>query len=149
MIDELRPARTTDAGALGEILYRFQQDTEWMPKLFTGAELIAAAGAMIDRGWVTVAVIDGRVQGFIARDGEEICALYLAEGINRRGVGRRLLIAAREGCDRLHLRSYEANEWANRFYLRHGFAETGRDDGTGTDDGLPGISFVWTREDDA
>jgi GNAT superfamily N-acetyltransferase len=149
VIDELRPARTTDAGTLGEILYRFQQDTEWMPKLFSGAELIASAGAMIDRGWVTVAVVDGRVQGFIARDGEEICALYLAEGINRRGVGRRLLIAAREGCDRLHLRSYAANEWANKFYLRQGFTETGRDDGSGTEDGLAAITFVWTREDDA
>lgn len=147
MTCDLRPARSTDAGAIGDILYRFQQDTDWMPRLYTGAEMIAHAGAMIDLGWVTVAVVDGAVQGFVARDGDEICALYLNPGINRRGVGRRLIVAAREGRDRLCLRSCEANDWANRFYERQGFVEAGRDDGSGHDDGLPGITYVWTRKD--
>ena len=59
---ELRPARSTDAGALGDILYRFQQDTEGMPELYTGAEFIAFAGAMIDWEWVTVAEVEHIVE---------------------------------------------------------------------------------------
>ena len=57
----LRPARSTDAGAVGAILSEFAATTEWMPKLHTGAEDIAHAGALIDRGWVTVAEMDGVV----------------------------------------------------------------------------------------
>ncbi|MCB1363819.1 MAG: GNAT family N-acetyltransferase [Rhodobacteraceae bacterium] len=143
---ELRPARSTDAGALGDILYRFQQDTEWMPELYTGAEFIAFAGAMIDWEWVTVAEVDGRVQGFIARDGEEICALYVSERANGRGVGRVLLGDAKRRSDRLRLRVLEANEWAQRFYQRQGFVESGRGDGAENDENMPDIVYVWTKE---
>ena len=74
----LRSARSTDAGKAGDILHRFQEDTVWMPKLWTGAEAIAFCGTMIGRGWVTVAEEAGRVCGFLARDGAEICSLYLS-----------------------------------------------------------------------
>ncbi|MFV0512051.1 MAG: GNAT family N-acetyltransferase [Jhaorihella sp.] len=143
---DLRPARSTDAGALGDILYRFQQDTEWMPELYTGAEFIAFAGAMIDWEWVTVAEVDGWVQGFIARDGEEICALYVSERANGRGVGRVLLQDAKRRSDRLRLRVLEANEWAQRFYQRQGFVESGRGDGADNDENMPDIAYEWIRE---
>lgn len=146
MIADLRPARTTDAGTMGAILHRFQQDTDWMPKLYTGAEYIAFCGDMIDWGWVTVAVIDGRVEGFIARDGEEICALYLSPRINRRGVGRQLVKDAKSQSDRLWLKVFEVNEWARKFYLRQGFAEAGRGDGADTEEALPEIAYVWIKE---
>ncbi|MFC3117588.1 hypothetical protein ACFOHS_01945 [Jhaorihella thermophila] len=55
MTVELRPARPTDAGRIGEILHRFQEATDWMPPQLSGVEYIAYCGAMIDRGWVTVA----------------------------------------------------------------------------------------------
>lgn len=145
-MNDLRPARTTDAGAMGDILYRFQQETEWMPKLYTGAEMIAFAGAMIDRGWVTVAEVDGRVKGFIARDGEEVCALYVLPEVNQRGIGRRLLGHAKQSAERLWLKAFEANEWVHRFYARQGFVEQGRGDGSDNDENLPDITYVWTRE---
>lgn len=143
---DLRLARSTDAGAMGNILFRFQQETDWLPKLYTGAEFIAFAGAMIDSGWVTVAEIDGRVQGFIGRDGEEICALYIAPEVNQRGVGRRLLNDAKQQSNRLWLKSFEANEWAQRFYARQGFVEQSRGDGSGNDENLPDITYVWVKE---
>ena len=117
-----------------------------MPELYTGAEFIAFAGAMIDWEWVTVAEVDGRVQGFIARDGEEICALYVSERANGRGVGRVLLGDAKRRSDRLRLRVLEANEWAQRFYQRQGFVESGRGDGAENDENMPDIVYVWTKE---
>ena len=83
----LRPAVPLDAGAVGDILYRFQQDTEWMPKLYTWAEVISFCGLMIDRGWVTVAERDGSIAGFLAQDGQEVCSLYPRAGGVRAGGG--------------------------------------------------------------
>ena len=46
---ELRPARPTDAGTIGDILHRFAAETPWMPELYSGAEAISFCGVMIDR----------------------------------------------------------------------------------------------------
>ena len=146
MTATLRPARSTDAGATGEILYRFQAETDWMPKLHSGAETIAFCGALISRGWVTVAEIDGQVIGFLARDAEEICALYLAPEATGQGVGKALLEQAKGQSDRLFLATFEANTGARRFYEREGFREAGRDDGTNNDEGLPDIAYLWRRD---
>lgn len=142
----LRAARSTDAGTTGEILYRFMQETEWMPKLHTLAETIAFCGTMIDRGWVTVAELEGRVEGFMARDGQEICALYLSNRGRRRGIGPQLLQMAKDSSDRLWLKAFEANGGAQRFYLRNGFKETARSDGAGNDENLLDITYVWEKE---
>ncbi|WP_323777803.1 GNAT family N-acetyltransferase [Leisingera sp.] len=139
----LRAATPLDAGSAGEILYRFQQDTEWMPKLYTSAEAVAFCGLMIDRGWVTVAVRGRRVLGFLARDGAEVCALYLAQGACGQGAGKALLDAAKAAAPRLVLHTFAANTRAQRFYQRQGFAETGRGDGASNEEGLPAITYEW------
>lgn len=139
----LRPAAPLDAGTVGDILYHFQQETEWMPKLYTSAEVISFCGTMIDRGWVTVAERGGCVEGFLARDGEEVCALYLAPGACGLGTGKMLLDAAKTAAPHLTLRTFAANAGAQKFYLREGFAETGRGDGSGNEEGLPDIAFEW------
>jgi len=131
---------------MGDILFGFQSETDWMPDLYTGAEMIAFSGDMIDRGWVTVAELDGRVVGFLARDGKEICALYLSPRINQRGIGRQLLVDAKSRSDGLRLWTFQHNEWAQRFYLRQGFVEVDRSDGARNDENLPDIAYVWTKE---
>lgn len=142
----LRPARPTDAGKIGAILHQFQQAADWMPPHLSAAEYIAYCGAMIDRGWVTVAERDGRVSGFLARDGDEICGLYVACDLRGAGVGRHLLNFAKARARWLMLNVYEANTGARRFYERHGFVETGRKDGSDIDEGLPYICYEWGRE---
>lgn len=148
----LRPARSTDAGKTGEILHRFACETSWMPSLHTGAETIAFCGVMIDRGWVTVAEADGAVLGFLARDEGEICSLYVASEACGRGIGKRLLEAAKgqvgAGCHsgRLSLWTFQANEGARRFYQREGFAEVQRSDGSRNEERLPDIEYVWRAD---
>lgn len=142
----LRPARSTDAGTVGGILTEFAATTEWMPKLHSGAEDIAHAGAMIKRGWVTVAEQDGGVIGFAACDGADLDALYVAGAIRGQGVGTALLQHMMVQHDRLSLWTFQTNEGAQRFYLRHGFTEVQRTDGATTDEKLPDVRFEWQRK---
>ncbi|NVK15661.1 MAG: GNAT family N-acetyltransferase [Rhodobacteraceae bacterium] len=145
----LRPATPLDAGAVGDILYRFQQETAWMPKLYSSAEVIFFCGVMIDRGWVTVAEREGAILGFLARKEEEVCSLYLASGAYGQGAGKRLLDAAKAAAPRLVLNTFAANTMAQRFYLREGFAEVARGDGSGNEEGLPDITYEWRAVQEA
>ncbi|WP_342635556.1 N-acetyltransferase [Antarcticimicrobium luteum] len=158
----LRPARPVDAGALGDILYTFQIEMYGRPKMWSGAETIAYCGEMIDNGWVTVAEVAAeagtetgteagaetgvRVVGFLARDGEEVCSLYVAPGARGAGVGQRLMDAARETRARLWLRVMAYNAGARRFYRRNGFSDVGRSDGSENEENLPAITMEWRRE---
>ncbi len=139
-----RPARPTDAGQMGDILHQFETDTPWMPKEHSGAEAISFCGTMIDRGWVMVAERAQRIVGFLARDGHEICALYVANWAQRQRIGSALLTQAKAQVDKITLWTFQANLDAQRFYLRHGFVECGRGDGAGNSENLPDISYVWT-----
>jgi len=143
----LRPARSTDAGTTGEILHGFTRENDWMPNLYSCAETIAFCGRMIDRGWVTVAEAQSGVIGFLAREGTEIQALYLAAPARGQGFGTQLLDDAKSGQDRLALYAFQANSGACRFYERHGFAEVARGDGSGNDEHLPDIRYVWRRQE--
>ncbi|MWD27986.1 GNAT family N-acetyltransferase [Aquicoccus sp. SCR17] len=139
----LRDATPLDAGAVGGILSEVVDVTPWLPRVRSRAEDLAHAGTLIDAGWITLAEVAGQVRGFIARDGEEVHGLYLAPEATGRGFGRALLDDAKACRARLLLWVHAANAGAQRFYLREGFREAGRGDGTENDEGLPEIRFVW------
>lgn len=145
----LRAARPLDAGAVGEILHGFETDTPWMPKQHSAAEALSFCATMIDRGWVTVAVLAGegnRIVGFLAREGEAVHALYLRPDCTGQGIGAALLDHAKAASPRLRLWTFQANAGAQRFYIREGFAELCRTDGHGNDEGLPDIQYLWPAE---
>lgn len=142
----LRRAQPTDAGTTGTILSDFAAQTDWMPKLHTAAEAISFCGSMIDRGWVDVAELDGKVCGFIARDGDEINALYLAAHAQGRRIGSALLEQAQAAVPKLSLWTFQANTGAQRFYKRHGFTELERTDGARNEEKLPDIRMIWNKE---
>ncbi|MDX2483013.1 MAG: GNAT family N-acetyltransferase [Pseudodonghicola sp.] len=142
----LRPARPLDASAMGDILYSFQVEVHKAPRMWSGAETIAYCGEMIENDWVTMAEMAGRVVGFLARDGAEVCALYVVPDLRGAGLGQILLDAAKQGRDRLWLKVMEYNSGAQRFYRRNGFAETARSDGAENDENLPDITMLWQRE---
>lgn len=141
----LRPALTTDAGRVGEILSGFIDDTPWMPRLHTRAQHLSFAGEMIDRGWVTVAENPDLVTGFVARDGEAIHALYVDAMVRGDGCGSALLRRMKAQVAALSLWTFQANARAQAFYRKHGFAEIERSDGARNDEGLPDIRFAWRR----
>lgn len=141
----LRAAWPTDAGRVGEILSGFIDETPWMPRIHTRAEDLGFAGHMIEKGWVTVAEKDGHIGGFVARHFETIHALYVDATTRNQGCGTALLDGMKQDMRTLSLWTFQANDGAKRFYVRHGFKEAERTDGSGNDEGLPDIRFVWSR----
>ncbi len=141
----LRAARPTDAGRVGEILSGFIDHTPWMPRIHSRAEDLSFAGHMIEKGWVTVAEWDNSVAGFAARHFENIHALYVCATTQGQGCGTALLDMMKSDMRALSLWTFQANEGAQRFYVRHGFTEAERTDGSGNDEGLPDIRYVWAR----
>lgn len=142
----LRAANPLDAGAVGAILSGFIDETDWMPRLHSRAQDIGFAGYMIDRGWVQVALLEGRVAGFLAREAQEVHALYVARKVRRKGVGAALLAAAQAEVPALRLWTFQANLDAQAFYGAQGFREVRRTDGRRNDEGLPDIELAWDRE---
>ncbi|MEM8653103.1 MAG: GNAT family N-acetyltransferase [Pseudomonadota bacterium] len=142
----LRPAQPTDAGAVGAILSGFIDGTDWMPRIHTRAEDLSFAGHMVERGWVTVAERQGQVRAFSARNGTDVHALYVAADVQGQGIGTDLLAQMQGAADHLTLWTFQANTGAQRFYLRHGFAEVERTDGARNDEGLPDIRYDWHKE---
>ncbi len=140
----LRPALTTDAGQVAGILSAFIDETPWMPRIHTRAEDLSFAGDMIDRGWVTVAEAAEGVQGFIAREGDLIHALYVEAEVRGAGCGSALLRRMKAEAKALSLWTFQANARAQAFYRAHGFAEVDRTRGE-NDEGLPDVRFKWRR----
>ena len=142
----VRPARSTDAGKTGAIMSEFIDTTAWMPRIHTRAEDISFCASMIDRGWVSVAEFDGAVVGFLAKEGPEVNALYVANAAQGNGAGKALLDGAKQNAERLELWTFQANEGARRFYLREGFSEARETDGIENDEQLPDVFLQWERE---
>lgn len=140
----LRPAQPLDAGRVGAILSAWIDETPWMPRIHTRAEDIGFASMMVDRGWVTVSENE-TITGFLARDGDDIQALYVDASARGQGVGSRLLSDAMRRVDQLTLWTFQANIRAQAFYERHGFTPVERTDGAGNDEGLPDIRYHWQR----
>jgi GNAT superfamily N-acetyltransferase len=142
---KLRPAVAGDAASLGAILSDWIDTTPWMPRLHTRDEDRGFVGHLIVTTEVTVAELGGDPAGFLARDREEIPALYLAGLARGQGFGTALLRRAQDAAERLTLWTFQANAGAIRFYHRAGFSEAERTDGARNDEKLPDVRLVWTR----
>jgi GNAT superfamily N-acetyltransferase len=138
----LRPAAPEDASALAGILGDWVRETGWMPVLHSREEDLGFLGHLIATTDVTLAE-DGPPLGFLALDGEEVRALYLAPAARGRGIGRALLDRAKAARPRLSLWVFEANPRAVAFYGREGFRVAERTSGAGNEEGLPDLRMVW------
>ena len=98
-----------DAGKIGAILSEHVDMTEWHPRVHSRAEEIHFASRMIALGWVRVARLDGAVIGFLARDRHDIVALYIHSGAQRQGVGKTLMLDAKQSKAHLTAWSYAQN----------------------------------------
>lgn len=152
----LRPARRKEARALAALVARWRAEAPWLPRGQAAALTTAAAiaedaaclRALIERAEVVCLAGWFGPEGFLAREGEVVHALYVAPRARGRGAGARLLAHAKaaSGTGRLRLWVHAANRRARAFYRRHGFAEVAFGDGTGNDEGLPEVRLEWQRE---
>ncbi len=138
-------ARPADASQIGQILSDWIDETDWMPRIHKREDEQAFAADLVARGWVSVARQRGRVVGFLARDGAEVVALYVARGARGQGVGAALLARAKRRTHRLALWTFQFNHAAQSFYRSQGFHEIHRTGGAGNDEKLPDIRYAWER----
>jgi ribosomal protein S18 acetylase RimI-like enzyme len=138
-------ATPADAGAMAQVLGDWIGVTAWMPKLHTPAENIWFCDHLIKTCEVWV-IRTPDVAGFIARQGTEVPALYVAVAARGRGQGKSLLDRAKVDRDSLDLWTFQANARAIAFYLREGFTEIRRTTGEGNDEKLPDLRLRWTRK---
>lgn len=139
------PATPEDAPALARILGDWTRETGWLPVLHSREEDSGFLSDLIARMTVTVLRLP-HPAGFLARDGGDVLALYLAPEARGQGWGRALLDGAKAVEPVLTLWTYAANAAARAFYARQGFAEVEATDGQGNEAGLPDIRLEWRRE---
>jgi len=86
----------------------------------------------------------GSVLGMLVLEGDWIDQLYVDPDLTGAGIGFELIaVAKRERPDGLRLWTFESNRGAQRFYLRHGFHEVERTDGSRNEERSPDILYVW------
>lgn len=142
----IAPAVPRDAVRLARILGDWVRETPWMPALHDPVEDRAFLARLIREAEVLTLRDRGGVLGFVVLDGDEVQALYLAQGACGQGHGKRLLDAAKDRRDRLRLWAFQANDAARRFYAREGFVPVKFTNGEDNDEGLPDVRLVWQRE---
>jgi len=106
-------------------------------------------------GWVTNVVIprlecwlaeavSGTLAGMLVLDADWIDQLYVEPDLTGAGIGTELIgVAKRERPDGLRLWTFVSNGGAQRFYLRHGFQEVERTDGSCNEERSPDIQYLW------
>lgn len=146
MIDaQLRSARTQDMQACATIHNDWIDETSWMPRLHSRAEVEGHYKTAVAQDRKTLVVVSGHlVLGFATLSADQqLSALYVSRANRRRGVGRFLLdTVKREFGDRLQLWTFQANDAAQKFYGREGLFEINRTDGD-NEEGLPDLLLEW------
>jgi GNAT superfamily N-acetyltransferase len=139
----LRAATEMDIDAIAKIMGDWCADTPYIPALHTREQDRKFITGVVATQDVMVADDDG-VQGFIAREDDEIDQLYLAQAARGREIGSALLDKMKTRSDKLELWCFQANTGARRFYERHGFTIDRMTDGVRNQEKLPDIRYVWT-----
>jgi ribosomal protein S18 acetylase RimI-like enzyme len=150
----LRPARPADAATLARI--HREARAAALPGLFEphAEDAVAAwiAGTLLRRHTVVVAVDAADVPLGYAAWGEQggramLLHLYICVRAQRRGVGTRLLDAAKAASGgELHLFTFRRNAVARGFYRRHGFVELAAGGGSDNEEREPDLLLRWQRD---
>ena len=141
----VRGCPRTHGAACAAIMHAWNDENEWMPRLHDLAETEAfVAYDLFDKGFASVALADDEPIGFVCVGSEGyVYALFVADDARGKGIGTALLDGAkRYSRQGLSLSVFQANEAAQRFYVREGFREVSRTDGDNAE-GLPDVLMRW------
>ena len=79
---------------------------------------------ILPRNDVRLAMLDGRLVGFVAASRASVAQLHVRVGFHRRGIGSLLLAWAKaQSAGSLWLYTFARNRVARAFYERHGFVD--------------------------
>lgn len=92
--------------------------------------------------WVA-ALSTGDIVAVVVLEADSIGQLYVDPAWTGAGIGSQLLDFAKSRRPQgLHLRTFQANEGARRFYERHGFVAVGATRGD-NEEGAPDVRYAW------
>jgi ribosomal protein S18 acetylase RimI-like enzyme len=131
--------------ACAGILNNWIDETDWMPRVHSHAEVVRYYKSVVASERKSFVVVSGSsTLGFVVLGADQVVsALYVDRDYRRQGVGQLLLnCAKREFGDKAHLWTFQANEAAQKFYTREGFQEINRTDGD-NEEGLPDLLLEW------
>jgi putative acetyltransferase len=142
----LRYATTADLPVCADIINDYIDATEWLPRTIDHAAVEALfVPSLLETRTLFVVEEHGKITGYLSMSNDGfVPALYLRPGARGRGLGKRLLDAAKAAHpDGLELTVFEHNIDALRFYQREGFQEdfTRRDNAT--EEGIPTMWMRW------
>jgi ribosomal protein S18 acetylase RimI-like enzyme len=141
----LRSARSQDMAVCAAMVNDWIDATDWMPRVHPHAEVVKHYESEVATKRQTIVAVDGsRVRGFVTMTPDGfVTALHVEAASRDQGIGGLLLERAkRELSPEVNLYSFQANEKANAFYQRHGFAEINRTSGD-NEENLPDILMEW------
>ncbi len=117
----IRHATRADTPKLGEIVYAWEQRTDWMPSENDAAEIARFIDTAFDERIIFVA--GDPVIGYLAFDParQRIGGLYANSP--GQGIGKALMDQIKVGRDYLWLNTHAPNLAAQKFYKREGFVE--------------------------
>jgi ribosomal protein S18 acetylase RimI-like enzyme len=142
----IRRARPEDAEAIAETFTAsFETLLTFLPSLHTHEEHRHFINEIVPRDHeIWVAEDEGRVVGVGALGESTLGHLYVHPDFHGRGHGTALLDKAKElRPDGFTLWTFPANEWACRFYERHGLCPIEYGDGSGNEEGVPDVRYEW------
>jgi GNAT superfamily N-acetyltransferase len=103
---------------------------------------------VIPNNTIRIALLNGRIVGFIAASLDCLSQLYIRQDFQRRGIGARLLEwAKKQSCGSLFLYTFERNAGARAFYERNGFALVS--DGFEKNWQLDDLKYEWRADENA
>lgn len=138
----IRHATRADTPALGQIVWEWEQCTEWMHSANDSAEI----GCFIDSAFEDriILVAGDPMIGYLAFDPERQRIGGLYASFPGQGIGKALMDRIKEGRDYLWLNTHEPNLAAQKFYKREGFVEVSNE-GAEEVDGIPELRMEWRR----
>lgn len=138
----IRHATRADTPALGQIVWEWEQRTEWMHSANDAAEIGRFIDTAFDERIILVA--GDPVIGYLAFDPERQRIGGLYASIHGQGIGKALMDKIKEDRDYLWLNTHEPNLAAQKFYKREGFVELSNEGAEPTND-VPELRMEWRR----
>lgn len=141
----IRPAALDDVPEIALISKQARaRAMPWLPVLHTlDGDISFFSRRVLPNETVEVVEAENRIAGFIAYADGWINHLYLHPDFWRIGLGSRLLHRAQNQSDNLQLWVFERNLAAQYFYMKHGFVEETRTDGSGNEENCPDVRLRW------
>jgi ribosomal protein S18 acetylase RimI-like enzyme len=141
----LRPARTTDTKAVGDVFLAALAGMTYLPELYTEEETRTfIRDVLMPKNEVWVAEDGDRVIGFLGLWGDVVSHLWVFPDRQNLGVGTALLTLAKERRPSgLRLQVFQQNIGARRLYERCGFELVRLADGSGNRAGEPEAFYEW------